>query len=101
MNTEELIKNELRNIEALLLDKNRAYGDSAVNPLRVFGKGDAETLIRARIDDKLSRIANGSTGEDNELDLIGYLILLRCSRKASTTQPVRPVESFEGPGWPV
>jgi hypothetical protein len=66
-----------------LLAKNAAYGNSASEPLRLFSKADPEEGIRIRIDDKLSRIARGSDdGEDTEMDLIGYLILLRVVRAA-------------------
>lgn len=69
-------------IKAMLLEKNRAYGDSALNPLRVFSKADPVEQIKVRIDDKLSRIVRGSNaGEDVILDLIGYLILLRIATK--------------------
>lgn len=66
-------------VRELLLAKNRAYGDSALAPLRVFSRADAQAGLRVRIDDKLSRIAQGQDqgGEDTLLDLIGYLILLR------------------------
>lgn len=63
----------------MLLAKNRAYGNSALQPLRIFSKAPASAQIRTRIDDKLSRISNGDTSEDAVLDLIGYLILLRIS----------------------
>ncbi len=69
-------------IASLLIEKNAAYGDSALNPVRVFSKADPVEQIRVRLDDKLSRLARGSAaGEDVELDLIGYLVLLRVARK--------------------
>lgn len=63
----------------MLMEKNIAYGDSALNPVRVFSRGmDASAQILVRIDDKLSRIARGSAaGEDAVLDLLGYLVLYR------------------------
>lgn len=65
-------------VTKFLLEKNRAYGDSALSPMRVFSTADAAEQIRVRMDDKLSRLARGSlAGEDAELDLLGYLILLR------------------------
>jgi hypothetical protein len=76
--TAERIRRKCRQIEALLLEKNRAYGDSALNPLGIFAKGRAVDLIRVRIDDKLNRIRNApdAFGEDAVMDLIGYLVLL-------------------------
>ena len=63
-------------IKDFLLMKNRAYGNSALEPMRVFSKASPKEQILVRIDDKLSRIRNGDTTEDVVLDLIGYLILL-------------------------
>lgn len=82
MTTAEAIERELEEIKALLLAKNRAYGDSALSPLRVFSRASSTEQIRVRIDDKLSRLARGSAeGEDTVLDLIGYLVLLRIAEK--------------------
>lgn len=82
--TQELIEQECYFIRDLLLDKNRKYGDSAVNPCRIFSRADAIEQINVRIDDKLSRIASAQDddNEDAELDLIGYLILKRVAQRA-------------------
>ena len=78
MTAADLIAAECDAIKAMLLAKNKAYGDSALNPLRVFASADTIEQIRVRIDDKLSRIKRGvAAGEDVILDLIGYLVLLR------------------------
>ena len=67
----------LMGIEEMLVEKNAAYGDSALNPMRVFSKASAEEQILVRIDDKLSRLARGAAaGEDVLADLVGYLVLL-------------------------
>jgi hypothetical protein len=75
----------LEEIEQMLLAKNAAYGNSALDPLRVFSQASPEEQIRVRIDDKLKRLQNQTPwdAEDTELDLIGYLILLRISRKGA------------------
>ena len=81
---QEKIKYECRMISDLLCKKNESYGDSACSPLQIFSKLDADEAICARIDDKLSRIANrGLNGdtEDTLFDLIGYLVLLQIARK--------------------
>jgi hypothetical protein len=67
------------NIKELLLEKNRKYGDSALNPVRVFSKSDNLEQIRVRIDDKLSRLRNAQDDEDEDpiTDLIGYLVLYK------------------------
>ena len=69
-------------LKQLLLDKNRKYGDSALNPCRVFAKSDTVEQLNVRIDDKLNRIRNRQNDEDEdvELDLIGYLILKRIAK---------------------
>lgn len=62
----------------MLIAKNRSYGDSALNPLRVFSRSDAIEQLKVRIDDKLSRVSRGTEiGEDTVFDLLGYLVLLR------------------------
>lgn len=67
-------------IKTMLLKKNEAYGDSALKPVRVFSKSDADEQIKVRIDDKLNRLMQGKDilESDNDVikDLIGYLILL-------------------------
>lgn len=70
-------------IKALLLEKNAKYGDSALNPTRVFSRSDAVEQIRVRIDDKLSRLMRGTGVEDEDVvkDLIGYLVLLRIATR--------------------
>jgi len=67
----------LAELRSVLYAKNEAYGNSAFEPAGVLCKADAETLIRARADDKIRRIQNGDTSEDAILDLEGYLLLLR------------------------
>ena len=68
-------------IKRLLLEKNIAYGNSALNPIAIFAKAGAAEGIANRIDDKLNRIKNSqSYPGDNDLDdLIGYLILYKIS----------------------
>lgn len=67
-----------REVETILIEKNRAYGDSAIDPVRIFSSADPREQLLVRIDDKLSRISRGAElGEDVILDLIGYLVLLR------------------------
>lgn len=72
-------------IKCLLLDKNAKYGDSALNPTRIFSKMNQIEQLYVRIDDKLSRIAKGAgllaTDEDVIDDLIGYLVLLKIALK--------------------
>ena len=75
--TQAAIKEIGNEIIDLLLQKNRKYGDSATNPLRVFSKLSALEGLRVRMDDKLSRVAAGAADDDEDpvLDLAGYCIL--------------------------
>lgn len=69
-------------VRDLLLSKNAAYGNSALDPVRIFSKASPVEQLLVRLDDKLSRLARGSSaGEDVELDLLGYLVLLRVARQ--------------------
>ena len=68
-------------VAELLIAKNLAYGDSALTPMRVFSTADPAEQIRVRMDDKLSRIRNGTTDEDAIGDLLGYLILYRIATR--------------------
>jgi hypothetical protein len=69
-------------ITNLLKQKNKAYGNTALNPTNVFSKLSASEAICARLDDKLARIKNKGINdktEDTVDDLIGYLLLLKMS----------------------
>jgi len=65
----------------LLLAKNKQYGNSVSEPVRIFSKADTSEQIKVRIDDKISRLIRGDDSlepdEDIVDDLIGYLILLK------------------------
>ena len=83
MTIPELIDLECQNLAEMLKAKNRQYGNSFADPVRIFSKSTPEEALLIRIDDKLSRIARGhNAGEDTILDLIGYLILLRVLHRA-------------------
>jgi hypothetical protein len=73
------IMNECLDIAEMLIKKNVSYGDSALNPMRLFAQSDSVEQLKVRIDDKLNRINNsqGYAGDNDIDDLIGYLILLR------------------------
>lgn len=71
------------NISIMLQEKNVAYGDSALDPVRIFSKANAIEQLLVRIDDKLSRFARGTDypGDNDIDDLIGYLILLKIAKE--------------------
>ena len=82
--TEKLIGEVVKEVYNLLVEKNRAYGDTANNPPNIFSKLSAKEGILARLDDKLSRVQNkGLTDqtEDTVLDIMGYLILYKVQLK--------------------
>lgn len=68
---------------SFLISKNRKYGDSALNPIQIFCKADAEIQILARIDDKINRLLQDNSHEDEDIvwDLMGYLVLLTVKRR--------------------
>ena len=72
-------------VKELLLYKNQKYGNSALEPARIFSKASAVEQLLVRIDDKLNRIQKGAglIGEDEDviMDLIGYLVLLKIGLK--------------------
>jgi hypothetical protein len=67
----------------MLQDKNFAYGDSALDPVRIFSKANPTEQLLVRIDDKLSRFARGKKypGDNDIDDLIGYLVLLKIAKE--------------------
>tara|TARA_B100000886_G_scaffold294123_1_gene220481 strand:+ start:89 stop:451 length:363 start_codon:yes stop_codon:yes gene_type:complete len=72
-------------IKNLLISKNQKYGNSALEPVRVFSRAEPTEQLCVRIDDKLSRISKGAgllaTDEDVINDLIGYLVLLKIAQR--------------------
>lgn len=82
MSFESDLDEVLKEIRELLLAKNAAYGDAALNPVRIFSKSGSDEQIKVRIDDKLSRLSRGANaGEDVFFDLMGYFVLLRIAEK--------------------
>lgn len=72
-----------REMAQFLIEKNRAYGNSALDPVRIFSKSDNIEQLMVRIDDKLSRFARGREfpGDNDVDDLLGYLVLLKVARR--------------------
>lgn len=71
-----------KKVTDLLKEKNSAYGNTALNPPKIFSKLNSTEAICARLDDKLSRIKNKGINdktEDTVDDVIGYLLLLKMS----------------------
>ena len=83
MSTRDNIENKCQELKDLLLRKNDAYGDAALQPLGVFSSCNASEGIKVRLHDKLKRIANAGLVEDTEdtlIDIAGYIILLMIAK---------------------
>tara|TARA_R110000824_G_scaffold126670_2_gene286291 strand:- start:1891 stop:2262 length:372 start_codon:yes stop_codon:yes gene_type:complete len=83
MNTRDKIKEKCKQVEELLLEKNQAYGNSALIPANIFSNLSSIEAIKIRIDDKLKRIENKGINDETEdtvMDLAGYLILLMIAK---------------------
>lgn len=79
---EKNLNSILNSIGKFLKEKNKRYGNSALEPSNMFFKGNSEEGIRIRIDDKLKRIKNSDVLRKNDIvDLIGYLIILCITKK--------------------
>lgn len=100
MSTQEKFSNDLSlvlcKLQEMLVDKNKKYGDAALNPNQIFSSASPEELINIRIDDKLSRIKNRQSNEDEdpEWDLLGYLVLKQIA-KMRKAPPVKVKEHWE------
>lgn len=79
---QKLISEVCDKVKSMLLEKNRKYGNSALEPKRIFSKANTMEQINVRLDDKLSRVANNQIDEDEdvEMDIIGYLILKQVAK---------------------
>lgn len=75
-NTQERIIEVTTAMQELLLEKNKRYGDSAINPKKRFSKLGGSEGIKIRLDDKMNRIENSGELRVNDVcDMIGYLHL--------------------------
>lgn len=79
----KLIIEECQALSDMLIEKNRKYGNSAIEPMRIASRASAEEQILVRIDDKLSRLKSMQPDETEDVwrDLLGYIVLLRVCRK--------------------
>jgi hypothetical protein len=76
------IISECLEIAEMLIGKNISYGNSALDPIRIFSKAGTREQLHVRIDDKLNRLMKGTDypGDNDIDDLIGYLILLKIAK---------------------
>ncbi len=77
----ELKDSVLNSVSEVLIEKNRKYGNAALEPIGLFYKGDSAASIAIRIDDKISRVRNAEELRKNDMfDLLGYGLLLGISQ---------------------
>lgn len=67
-------------LKRVLVEKNIAYGNSALQGVGVFSKLSSVEALCCRLDDKLGRIKNSGINDETEdtlMDVAGYIILLQ------------------------
>ena len=73
---EQTVRRILTDVGDIVVARNKEYGNSALDPVRVFSKSDRMGQLKVQLDHKLSRIARGGDpGLDTLRDLIGYEVL--------------------------
>ena len=82
-------------LKEMLLEKNRKYGNSALEPIRVFSKADNLEQIRVRMDDKINRIRNQKQDDDEDAlwDLAGYIILFQVAKREA--RKLKGIKEYE------
>ena len=77
-NAQKDIQTACQSLSEFLLEKNRRYGNSALEPVGIFAKAiEPNDQLTVRIDDKLARIRNSKELRKNDVvDPAGYLILV-------------------------
>lgn len=85
--TQQKLVDVLDGMKNLLLYKNRKYGDSAINPKKIFYKGDSTNSILIRLDDKIGRVMSNPDDKprvNDVADIIGYCTLLLVSMNVTS-----------------
>ena len=77
-------------IKEFLIAKNEQYGNSALDPVRIFSKASTEEQLRVRIDDKISRLVRGDDAieADSDIvdDLIGYFVMWKVHHRREANE---------------
>ena len=78
-NFEQLLDKELAEIKKVLLEKNRKYGNAALEPKKIFSQVEARERLNIRLDEKISRLLSMQDDEDEDIlfDITGIYILRR------------------------
>lgn len=83
--TQQKIEELFDNFKDFLKEKNRRYGNSAMQPTQIFSRTPADQQILNRLDDKLSRIKNSTELKKNDVsDVFGYIALLMIKNNWTT-----------------
>lgn len=79
--TKDQIMTICNSLSTFLQEKNKRYGDSALNPLNIFSKESAGNSILVRLDDKLTQIMNSTELRKKDIsNILGDLVLLCADR---------------------
>jgi hypothetical protein len=84
LDTQDKIELLMNNFKEFLKEKNRRYGNSALQPVNIFSSVQSGDQIKNRLDDKLSRIKqtteqNVALRKNDVADIFGYVALLMIS----------------------
>lgn len=83
--TQRKIEELFDNFKEFLKEKNRRYGNSAIQPTQIFSRTPADQQILNRLDDKLSRVKNSPELKKNDVsDVFGYIALLMIKNNWTT-----------------
>jgi len=77
IDVKKLIQEVTNEIAKFLIEKNEKYGNSALNPPKIFSKLNPIEGINVRLNDKIARLMSDQENEDEDVekDLIGYIVL--------------------------
>ena len=70
-----------KDYRTFLLKKDKEYGSSYLNPLNKLITLSPEDRIKARLEEKIGRLLNGSDKEDTYDDILGLLVHLKIVQK--------------------
>lgn len=73
-----LVNEKINELVDHVIEKNRKYGNSALNPIRIMSSLSTVEQLYIRLDDKLNRMINRQNDEDEDIpfDIAGYFILI-------------------------
>ena len=91
--TQQAIKDFFDGIGKMVVEKKKRYGNSALDPLNIFGKHTEQyddpimKNMLVRLDEKLNRIKNADELRDNDmLDIAGYFALFFVKQGKTTDE---------------